>query len=92
MQGYNLVGITETWWDGYHDRRVAIEEGQEGKMRSRSHPLCEQTAGVHGILPRVEEELRAYGLGLRRGTDKSDIMSIYVATYLARLIYLLQAT
>ena len=25
LQGYDLVGIMETWWDGSRDRSVAME-------------------------------------------------------------------
>jgi len=25
LQGYDLIGITETWWDGFYDCKVGME-------------------------------------------------------------------
>ena len=38
LQGYDVIGITETWWDGSHNRNVGIgrhklfRKERQGKM------------------------------------------------------------
>ena len=56
LQGYDLIGIRETWCDGSHDWHVAMKgysvfrkdgkEDEEGEL-----PSHERAGGVHGALP-----------------------------------------
>jgi len=35
LQGYDLTGITETWWDGSYDWSVGMEESRLFKKDSQ---------------------------------------------------------
>ena len=58
LQGKDLVGITETWWDGSHDWSVAMERYR--LFRKKESQLWSFMAGIW---------LTAHTLNILRGAD-----------------------
>ncbi|PKU35905.1 hypothetical protein llap_13795 [Limosa lapponica baueri] len=69
LQGYDLIGITEMWWDGSYDWRV----GMEGYRFFRKDRLGRQGGGVALY---VNEQLECMELHL--GMDEDPTKSLWV--------------
>ncbi|PKU44374.1 mitochondrial fission process protein 1 [Limosa lapponica baueri] len=69
LQGYGLIGITETWWDGSYDCSV----GMEGYSLFRKDRLGRRGGGVALY---VKDQLECVELHL--GTDEDMTESLWV--------------
>ena len=81
LQGYDLVGITETWWDGSHDWSVAMEGcrfSRKGRMGRRGGEAVlhgrEQLECMELCLGTDEEPTESLWVRIKERTGKGDII------------------